>query len=272
MDEQRTSGSNAKEKIRAGEGRRAIAKIMQGFSHKHERFRVFSDCMELMACAMSNAVDLRKREEREARYLDVAKRYSRDELDQFCRVLAALTIELEAGPDDVLGAVFSDLELHNSYAGQFFTPFEVAKLTAALTLGDATAVRAQIERNGYISVMEPAVGAGAMVLAIADTLSSMQVNYQQHLHVTAVDVDQRVALMAYVQFSLLHIPAKVIVGNSLSLEVRDVWYTPAHILGGWSQRLERAEVPPAATIAGEHVDENLAEIASSAGAGQLVLF
>ncbi|GBQ21633.1 hypothetical protein AA12717_0951 [Gluconacetobacter sacchari DSM 12717] len=52
------------------------------------------------------------------------------------------------------------------------------------------------------------------------------------MHVTAIDVDPRAAHMAFVQFSLLHIPATVIVGNSLTLETREYWFTPAHILGG----------------------------------------
>jgi hypothetical protein len=106
---------------------------------------------------------------------------------------------------------------------------------ARLTLGNAADVKAIIEREGFVSLMEPAVG-GAMVIACAQALQDMGINYQQHMHVTAVDVDERVAHMAYVQFSLLHIPAIVVVGNSLSLDVRGVWYTPAHILGGWSQR------------------------------------
>ncbi|MFX5268103.1 hypothetical protein ABTD02_18645, partial [Acinetobacter baumannii] len=47
--------------------------------------------------------------------------------------------------------------------------------------------------------------------------------------------------MGYIQFSLLHIPAHVIVGNSLSNEVREHWFTPAHILGGWGARLASQE-------------------------------
>jgi len=31
------------------------------------------------------------------------------------------------------------------------------------------------------------------------------INYQQHLHVTAIDIDPKCVHMAYVQFALLHI-------------------------------------------------------------------
>ena len=57
--------------------------------------------------------------------------------------------------------------------------------------------------------------------------------------------------MAYIQFSLLHIPAHVMVGNSLSNEVREHWFTPAHILGGWGAKLAaqpRAAEPPARSL------------------------
>ena len=60
-----------------------------------------------------------------------------------------------------------------------------------------------------------------------------------HLHVTCTDVDLRCVHMTYLQASLLHIPAIVQHGNSLSSEVWSRWYTPAHILGGWAHRLQQ---------------------------------
>src|SRR5579863_8704513 len=51
-------------------------------------------------------------------------------------------------------------------------------------------------------------------------------HYQKHLHVTAVDVDPKCVHMTYLQLSLLHVPAIVVHGNSLSLEEFGHWYTP----------------------------------------------
>ena len=59
--------------------------------------------------------------------------------------------------------------------------------------------------------------------------------------------------MAYIQFALLHIPAHVIVGDSLSQETREHWFTPAHILGGWNARLasqRQASAQPVLAIPG----------------------
>lgn len=59
------------------------------------------------------------------------------------------------------------------------------------------------------------------------------------MHVTAIDIDPVAAQMAYIQLSLLHIPAVIIQGNTLSMELRDQWVTPAHVLGNWGQRLNQ---------------------------------
>ena len=43
--------------------------------------------------------------------------------------------------------------------------------------------------------------------------------------------------MAYIQLSLWNIPAEVIVGNTLTMELREYWRTPAHYLYDWDARL-----------------------------------
>jgi hypothetical protein len=78
-----------------------------------------------------------------------------------------------------------------------------------------------------------------MVIALAREMLSQGVNYQQHLHVTAVDIDIRAVHMTYLPLSLLHVPAVVVHGNTLSVEEWSRWYTPAHIIGGWQWRLRR---------------------------------
>ena len=244
-------GRGAKEKLG---GRKTIVKLLQGFGYKHEPHAVFRDCMEAMAIAVSNSVDRGQFEAREARYMQIVGKYAKEELEVFVRVLAEITMELEAGMDDVMGSVFGELGLGNAAVGQFFTPFEVSRLMARMTVGDGSAAKELIEQHGFVSVLEPAVGAGGMVIAMAEALSEAGISYQHHMHVTAVDVDPRAVHMAYVQFSLLHIPAVVVVGNSITLEQRERWYTPAHVLGGWEhRRRERGEVVSAPVVPARHV-------------------
>lgn len=215
----------------------AALKLLRQGGYRHDRYTLFSDCMELIAIAISNSVDLAARERREARYREIVARYDRETIEMFPRVLAEVTMALEAEPGDVLGMIFGELEIHNSNRGQFFTPYSVCRMMALVTLGDAADARALIADKDYVTAMEPACGAGAMVIALAEAMRDADINYQRHLHVTAVDIDPRAVHMAYIQFSLLHIPAEVIVGNSLSMETHERWFTPAHILGGWNARL-----------------------------------
>ncbi|MCE4351784.1 hypothetical protein LYZ86_21605, partial [Xanthomonas hortorum pv. cynarae] len=100
---------------------KAIVKLMEACRYRHDLYTVFSDCMSCMALAISNAVDFAQSE---ARYLEIVRRYDQYVIDAFPKVLTEVTMALEAGPGDVLGAVFGALELHNTARGQFFTPFE----------------------------------------------------------------------------------------------------------------------------------------------------
>lgn len=219
----------------------AVTRLLRSCAYRHDLHRLFSDCMETCAISISNSMDLRNREPREKRYLDIVGQYERDIVELFPQVFAGIMMALEAESRDALGAVYNTLGLPSADKGQFFTPWPICQMMAAATLGDPKLIQDLIARKGFVRAMEPACGAGATVIALAQAMRAQGINYQRRLHVTAVDIDARVAHMAYIQFSLLHIPAVVIVGNSLSLEMRDHWYTPAHIMGGWSARLARHE-------------------------------
>lgn len=216
-----------------------LVRLVSSLGYRHSHWQVFSDFAEMGAISLSNAVDLANREKREARYMEVIKRYRPDELQTFPKMLAELTLALEHKPEDVLGRSFHDLELHNKWAGQYFTPYPVCQMMARMTLTDSGDIEAKIKERGFLTAQEPACGSGAMIIALAQEMHAAGINYQQHLHVTAVDVDTKCVHMAYLQFSLLHIPAIIVHGNSLSLEEYDHWYTPAHIMGGWTWKLRR---------------------------------
>lgn len=234
--------------MNAAAHRKALVKLLRQASGQRHLWEVFGDFIAMAALSISNVLDHHQREAREAEYMRVVGRYGPGEVALFPQMLGELVDALEAEPHDALGMVFGELELGNAARGQFFTPFAVCRLMADLTIGDGDAMREQIERQGFVSVTEPAVGAGAMIVALAMAMQAAGFNYQQQLHVTAIDVDARAAHMAYLQFSLLHIPAVVIVGNALSREQREVFYTPAHILGAWPFRLGDCTAPAAPLV------------------------
>lgn len=217
----------------------AMARLLRRSQPRHDLYTVFGDCMETIAISLSNSVDLGQREAREACYLEIVSHYQSDIVNLFPEILAQLVLALETEPGDVLGTLFHDLEFHDKGRGQFFTPYTISQFMAQLTLGDPDSVKAIIAKHGFVTAMEPACGAGSMIIALAEAMREAGFNDQQHLHVTAIDIDSRAIHMAYSQLSLLHIPAHLLVGNSLSGEIREHWYTPAHILGGWNARLTR---------------------------------
>lgn len=219
-----------------------LGRLMREAANRRNIYDVFGDFCEMAAISLANAVDYRQREPREARYMQIIKRYEPHKQQLFPQMLAALVMRMEAGPDDVLGRLFSELEIHNTARGQFFTPYELCKLMADLQIGDGGLDRA-IAENGFVTVNEPACGAGAMMIAFADAMRGKGYNPQTQMHATCQDIDSRGVHMCYLHLSLLHIPAVVVLGNTLTVESREVWYTPAHILGGWSRKLRMGRHP-----------------------------
>ena len=251
--------------------------LLRDNARRHRLSEVFRDFCELLALAFSNACDKSQFEVREERYLQIIKCYERPEVIRFVQMREALTNWMECvGQADCLGELFMALELGDSFKGQFFTPYSVSKMMAAVALQGVESV---IAERGFVRVSEPTSGAGGMVIAAADVLAEQGFNYQRCMHVVAQDIDLTAVHMTYVQLTLLHIPAVVIWGNTLAMESRARWYTPAHILGGWGRRLAAdgcaRQVPPVQTDMideDQDAEETLIALPDGVGAGQMALF
>lgn len=222
-----------------------IVGLLRQVAHTRGIDRVWSDWVEICAIALARA-DLAQQEVREQRYLQVIAQYERSELDKLVQAFAHLVMSYElrveaADFGDVLGSTFMMLDMGNAGAGQFFTPYEVSRLMGGMMMGDGQALADKADAHGFIRVLEPACGAGGMLIAAAHALHDTGLNYQLCMHATAIDIDQRCVHMTFVQLALLHVPAVVIHGNGLTGECREQWFTPAHILGGWNARLRRRE-------------------------------
>jgi hypothetical protein len=218
----------------------SIVKLFETCRYKHDLYTVFGDWCECSAISMSNAVDLVNFEKREARYIEITRKYGSETMGTFSKIFGEVVMALEEKPQDILGMTFHALELHNKAKGQFFTPYPICQLMARIIAGSAEDMQKAIAERGFMLAQEPAVGSGAMIVALAEAILEAGFNYQQLLHVTAVDIDPRAVHMAYIQFSLLHIPATVIVGDSRTMRFREEWHTMAHVMGGWSAKLRQA--------------------------------
>lgn len=209
-------------------------KIIRDMSYRHQLWRVFSDFCEATAIALSQVTGFNQ--EQEDRYLKIMEAYDENERLGFGKLLGVTVKGLEDLDCDFLGEMFMSLELGSHWHGQFFTPFHLSLMMGKMVLDG---LKPMIEEKGFVTVQEPASGAGGMILGLAAAMRDEGINYQKHMHVTAIDTDSTAANMCYIQLTLHHIPATVYTGNTLSMEMRSVRYTLAHYTGFWSQKLER---------------------------------
>jgi hypothetical protein len=100
----------------------ALVKLIEQCARRHRRHEVFLDFCELAALSISNRVDLLQYDAREARYLEILKRYERNEVECFPLMLGFLVESLEGGQKDALGPIFEALQLADHHRGQFFYP------------------------------------------------------------------------------------------------------------------------------------------------------
>lgn len=98
-------------------------------------------------------------------------------------------------------------------------------------------VEDKLDEKGYITVNDPACGAGALLIAFANVCRQHKINFQEKVLFIAQDIDLTAALMCYIQLSLLGCNAVIIVGNSLLKPNfhpdNEVWLTPMYFLNEW---------------------------------------
>lgn len=170
----------------------------------------------------------------EDNYMQVVERCQKPgrTMEIMSKMLALVVMALEENLTDFIGPVFMDTSA-SERMGQFFTPDGVCFMMAQNLLRDAHSV---LESQSHITIDEPASGAGAMILACCRYLKSIGVNYQVHCGFRLTDLDRDAFMAAYIQCSLAGVPAKVIQGNTLTLEMRDAAYTPMLMQRPWLAR------------------------------------
>lgn len=224
--------------------RKAFIDLFNTIAKHRHRYEVFKDFVTMAAISLHNRV--RMNAKLEAEYMSIVGRYTKEEAIAMAHLLGMLVEMLEPSPRDVLGDLFMALEFGGTHNGKFFTPHHISELMAQIGYGE------QLENLDapFVTLSEPACGAGGMVLAFVKVLIDKGHNPAKRLWARCQDIDRTAALMCYVQLSLWHVPAAVIVGDTLANECREVFYTPAHYLHGWRWKLEarwKRELPEQGT-------------------------
>lgn len=237
---------------------RDINALLNDMAYEHPRYEIISDFFEMSAIAIRNAVSYdSQRAEYEKRYADVAKKYDGKQIKAFSMALARfqdeITLAINGGAPfrDWAGELYMESGTYNANFGQFFTPYPLSKITAMVGTGIDT-IKAKIaEDSNYImTIQEPTVGAGGLIVAAMEFLRSNGINYSWNCFVDCGDIDARCFFMTYLTLSLLGVPAVVRLGDALKLEYRAAWFTPAYIFGysHFYSRLKNGDYPRAATI------------------------
>lgn len=244
-DETEKKEETPKQKKPAGKKSETVSDPQKAFldafkklTNRHRAWDAWRDFITMFACSLSNPVDKEHYDEREALYLRTIRKYNKQEL------AAQTVLALEKNPEqDFLGSIFMSLNLGNESNGQFFTPYHVCELMAEVTMDDTVQ---KVEQDGYISVNDPCCGAGATLIAAIHAarkrLEKANINYQNHVLVIAQDIDMTVALMCYIQLSLLGVAGYVKIGNSLTEPITDkdsnenYWFTPMYFSPVWTMR------------------------------------
>lgn len=215
---------------------RQFVKLFEQLRYNHNAFTVYSDFLALSAISISNAVN--PNADRENEYQRIVKHYTDAEQKLLAEMFACIVAEMEPAEGevpryyDVLGELFSGLELHDSWKGQFFTPQAVSDMMALMTIGDFEQV---IKKRGYISMQEPCIGGGSMVIGAVNAMFQKGYNPCKQLLVTAYDLDPRCVHMSYIQLSLMGIPAMIRQRNSLTGKTYgNYWLTPFLCLTSWA--------------------------------------
>ena len=200
-----------------------IVKMLNSLAGRYSRWTVWQDFITMAAVAICNSVPHPHREVREKLYMH-----------------AGITMGIEANPQqDFLGELFMALDMGNEWRGQFFTPYSVCSLMAAITLTEN--ILDKVKHCGWADVNDPACGAGALLIAFANACLDKGVNYQQQVLFVGQDIDQLAGMMCYIQLSLLGCAGYVAVKNTLTNPVTsydargllpkddgNIWYMPMY--------------------------------------------
>lgn len=205
-------------------------KIIEGFRYRRHIRELFVDWAWVSACALHqhpyHAFNLPHDaafERAEAEYMEIVRKYKKEELEAFSQLLGIATLALHERKRDFLGEVYMGLDISQDRSGEFFTPFEVSLMMAQMIIGDPSPA---IQEKGFITLAEPACGAGGMLIAAASAVDQTKFRACETLFFDATDVSKLCCHMTYIQTSLLSLAGIVRHGDTIRGEQWDMWFTP----------------------------------------------
>jgi hypothetical protein len=199
--------------------------------HAQRPYELFRDFAALAyhAHAKTTALTAPAADAHEAAYMETVSRNKPETVRSLPELMARAVAAVQDGGQDFLGVAASELgTLSPDHLGQVFTPYELSRLTAEMTLSEAA--DEAIASKGYITIQEPAAGAGSMLIAAADVLTARGHDPSTAMLAQAIELSPLCYHLCYLQLTWRGIPAAVIHGNTLTLEQFSSAWTPAALL------------------------------------------
>ena len=200
--------------------RKDFIKLLNDHAGGDAPWRRFEWWCEAAYCALAKGAALAlhqtdRAEALETRYAQVEARAG-----QYAKRLPELmgmaVMALEVGNcRDFLSSVVSDDDVSalNRHCGQFFTPYEVSRMMAEMTMHDLDAALAE---KRFVTVSEPASGAGGMLLAVAEVFRQRGHDPTTRMWFDAGDISPLCYQMTYIQTTLCGMAGVVRCQNTLS--------------------------------------------------------
>lgn len=225
--------------MKANEYQKKIVSIVRKLGMKHGERKVWSDFVTIYSCEISNSFDRRFFDDRAKMYQDRIEKYTEEEFSQLVTMGTLVIHALTSNPEqDFLGGIYKELGLCNKYRCQYFTPYPIGSAMANM---ETMNLNELIEKKHVISVADLCCGAGCLLIAFANEVKKQGIDFQDRVLYVAQDIDETLALMAYIQLSLLGCAAIVKIGNSLTepfvdtdMKTDKVWLTPYYFSDIWN--------------------------------------
>lgn len=216
---------------------RELVKMFDELTGSRSMWQVFNDCINMFALSIQNIFTFEKNIKKiEKEYKLISSSYNEKELNLIAQIFAKIIDMLEKNPyRDLLGDLYMQLNMGSDALGQFFTPYNVSYAMDKCCIS-IDEIKSIIEKKGYITVNEPAVGGGANIIALCEYLNKNNINYQKQCVIVCQDLSRLTALMCYIVLSLIGCSAVIKIGDTLSnpftnyySELRkgsEIWTTP----------------------------------------------
>lgn len=192
-----------------------IQKILYSISYLgYNQTQVLNDWIELMFWAFQR---------NDEKYLAIMNKYKNEgkvgtrEADLFSKALGMLLAHMKQTNEEVLSYLYMDCN-PNKNVGQYFTPHSICQAMSSMV----------IPAQG--NILDPACGAGVNLVSLAKNMTCKQVDKSFFV---GQDIDRTCVQMTALNLMFFNLPGVVILGNTLKLEVLEVYKTiRSYVWGG----------------------------------------